>query len=167
MKFTKLLIAVAVMACAVGLQAAPGMKTNTISTVWALSVYTNDVVLEASDFTGAAAVPAYRQLDKVIVLNNTAGSVSMAVQAEELPGNWVTLTGSPVVAGAGALAVGYPARLVAETIAGYVVTGDVAVATTSTVSKPVPYDRVTRLRLIATMASTNAPSTIQWGVGYR
>ena len=62
--------------------------------------------------------------------------------------------------------VSYPARLVAETIAGYVVTGDVPLAVTSTVTRPEPY-WVQRVRLITTLTAATNASTLKLGLQFR
>ena len=155
----KMLIASAIMACAaIGLRADPLVKTDTISTVWGQSVYTNYVTLDSgfSPVIGGSAV--YRPLFKVAVKNNSASTTSTAVAMEEID-SWTTLTGSPVTAGAVAVGSAYPMRLVTDTSYGWGGTNG-TVALTNTNLRPVSY-LVHRLRLITTQNSTNAPSTIK------
>ena len=158
-------IATAIMA-SVAAWAGTDMKTGTFATTATRTVYTNTVNVGAwglGPVVGGFTQP--RELCKVIVKNNTASDASVAIAMEDLA-DWTTLTGSPVTASAGTQAIAYPAREYTETMAGYVVTGDVQVASTTTVTKSTPY-MVRTLRFITTLASTNAPSTVTWGVEYK
>ena len=165
MKF-KQMIAIAVMACSLPLLAGMDMKTGTFATSATQTVYTNTVEIGGwglGPVIGGTVQP--RELLKVIIKNNTATNASVAIAMEDIA-DWTTLTGSPVTAVAGAQAIGYPARTYTETMAGYVVTNDVLVAATTTVTKSVPY-WARKIRLITTLAATNAPSTVTWGLEYR
>lgn len=164
MKF-KQMIVVAIMA-SLGAMAGMEMKTGTFATTWTQTVYTNEVTIGSwglGPVIGGVVPP--RELYKVIVKNNTLSSSSTAIAMEDLA-DWTTLTGSPIVAATTAQAIAYPARQYTETMAGYVVTNDVLVAVTTTVTKPTPY-WVRKIRLITTLDSTNAPSTVTWAVEYR
>lgn len=165
MKF-KLFTACAVMLCAVAFAAERLVIPVTITTTATRTVYTNVVTVPTPN---VGAVPGsmavYRALDKIVVKNNTLSSASVAVAMEDLD-EWTTLTGSPVVAATTAQTVGYPWRGVTESIAGYVVTNDVPVSVTSTVTKYVPYP-VHRLRMITTLNETNAASTVNAAVHFQ
>ena len=161
----KLMIAMAIMACAaIGLRADPLVKTDTVATIWAQSVYTNYATVDNSLTTQViGGTDAYRTLLKVAVKNNTGSSTSTAVAMEDVGGTWTTLTGSPVTAETTAVGIVYPARLVTETSYGWVGYSNVAQAVTNTYSRPVQYT-AHKLRLITTLNSTNAPSTFQTSV---
>ena len=162
MKF-KTMIACAIMACAVGLTAIADVIPGTITTTWTQTVYTNYVQVNAPfSVVPIGGTPVYKALEKIVLKNNTASSASMAVAMADID-DWTTLTGSPIVAATTAQTVAYPWRGVTETQAGYVVTNDVLVASTTTVTKYVPYN-VNRLRLITTLNSTNYPSTLKFTV---
>lgn len=162
MKF-KTMIACAIMACASSLTAIADVIPGTITTTWTQTVYTNYVQVNAPfSVVPIGGTPVYKALEKIVLKNNTASSASMAVAMADID-DWTTLTGSPIVAATTAQTVAYPWRGVTETQAGYVVTNDVLVASTTTVTKYVPYN-VNRLRLITTLNSTNYPSTLKFTV---
>lgn len=166
MKF-KLLAALAAIVCVTAVMAETLEITATANTVMARTVYTNDFTVPTPTIgTVLGATVPYRPLAKVIVKNNTLESASVAVYAQDLEG-WTALTGSPVVAATTAQTVAYPWRTATETIAGYAVTNDVLVATTTTVTKPIAPYMVHKLRLITTLAGTNAASTVNLGVQFQ
>ncbi len=168
MKF-KLMIAVAIMACSVGLVARADMsvKTGVITTTATRAVYTNivDVPQELFAPTVIGGAPRAAMLYKIVVKNNTLTNASVAVEMEDVADTWTALTGSPVAVTFGEQAMSYPARLVTETIAGYVVTSDVPLAVTSTVTKSTPY-WVRRVRLITTLTTATNASTLNWTINY-
>lgn len=159
----KMMVAVAIMACAVGLTAVADVIPGTITTTWTQTVYTNYVQINAPfSVIPIGGTSVYKEFEKIVLKNNTGSSASMAVAMADID-DWTTLTGSPVVAATTAQTVAYPWRGVTETIAGYVVTNDVPISVTSTVTKYVPYN-VNRLRLITTLNTTNSPSTLKFTV---
>ena len=162
----KLLAALAALVCAVAVMAEPLVIPVTVTTTATQAVYTN-VVDVPQPTVGAifGAAGPFRLLEKVVVKNNTLTNASVSVEMADLD-DWTTLTGSPVTAATRAQGIGYPARLVAETIAGYVVTGDVPLAVTSTVTRPEPY-WVQRVRLITTLTTATNASTLKLGLQFR
>lgn len=166
MKF-KLLTAFAVLVGAAAVMAETLVVPITVTTTASRTVYTNEITVPQPT-VGAilGATATHRVLEKVVVKNNTLESASVAVQMKDLD-DWTTLTGSPVVAATTAQTVGYPWRTVTETVAGYVVTGNVPVSVTSTITKPIAPYMVQRLRLITTLSGTNAASTVNLGVQFQ
>ena len=165
-KMKKMLIAMAIIACAAfGLLADPLVKTETVSTIWSQSVYTNYVTVDNTGIIPVGGTDVYRPVFKVAIKNNTASSASVAVAMDDL-GTWTTLTGSPVTATAGAVGIGYPARLVTETSYGWVGTSSAVQAVTNSYLRPVAY-MAHKIRLITTFNSTNAPSTYETAVMFQ
>lgn len=160
----KMMIAMAIMACAASLLAGSSTLPGTVTTAWAYTVYTNTVTLDTSIIPIGGSGKAV-QLNKIVIQNNTASSASVAVQMNDIDG-WTTLTGSPVTAAAGAIGTVYPARLVTETSYGWVGTSSAVQAVTNSYLRPVGYN-VQKLRLITTLNSTNYPGTVKYAIQYQ
>lgn len=120
----KLIVAfAAIMACSLGLRAELAVLTGTFATTATQTVYTNFVQVGGAGLnTPLGESPAYRQIEKIVIKNNTLSSSSTTVEMLDIA-DWTTLGGSPVVATTTAQTVLYPVRSVTETITGgYVVT---------------------------------------------
>lgn len=132
----KLMTVCAVVLCAVGAFADPGVFKGTQATVWAQTVYTNVAAVGGEN--------SYKQVEKITIQNNGLSSSSTVVAMEDC-GAFTTI--ATVVAGAGAVATAYPIRIAADGV------------TTNLVSFP-----ANKLRLVTTMASTNLATTVLWSV---
>lgn len=157
----RMMIAMAIMACAASLLAGSSTIPGTVTTSWAYAVYTNTVTLDQSLIPIGGSGKSV-QVNKVVIQNNTASSASVAVQMADIDG-WTTLTGSPVTAATTATGIAYPARLVTETSYGWVGTSSAVQAVTNSYLRPVAYN-ANRLRLITTLNSTNYPGTVKYAI---
>jgi len=147
----KLMTAVAVMLTAVGVMADPGTVAGSVTIAANKTVFTNVV-----DFGGANG---YKQLEKMVFLNNGAETATIVVAAQDDVGKdrdaSVFTTISTLTVTTGANSVTYPTRTANEVTT---MTGN-----TNTMAKIFPY-AVGKLRILTTMAASNAPSTIAYSV---
>lgn len=150
-KATFTLAAVCFAVYAVALSAFGANQVRDVAVAVTANVGTNFQNTVVADGT-PGGVNSYGYVDKVVFYNacSVTGWVDTAV--EDLSG--LTVVASTPIA-AGGYATAYPRRSITETWAGYVVTGNVQVASTSTTTKTERY-AAQKLRFTVSLAASNS-----------
>ena len=139
----KMIVACAMMTFAFGSQADPGVVEQTKDIGAAQLVYTNIVTLGGD---------TYKDVDKVTVLNDSAVTGTTVIYMVDQ--GVLTQIGTSGALTTGTSGVIYPRRSYTEAWSGFVVTGDVQVASTATTTKYEMYPAKS-VWLITTLAGAN------------